>query len=119
MAVQRQDGWAADAAESAEDLTGKEMYLCARTSTGKVRICGEGEVVAGVISEGRVAGAHTSFNTGGHPLKVVAGDPITAGDKVQSDSSGRAVTGTTNSFGIARNTVNAAGVIVEVDMDRT
>lgn len=118
MAVQRQDGWAADAKESAEDLTGKEYYLAKRTSAGLLALCGEGEAVAGVISEGRAAGYHTSINTGGQ-LKAIAGDPINAGQKVQSDSSGRAVAGSTNPFGTAINSVTAAGQYVEIDFDRT
>ena len=118
MAVQRQDGLFADAKEAAEDLTGKEFYLATRTSAGKLRVCGEGEKVAGVISEGRAAGKHASINTGSQ-LKVVAGDPISVGDTVQSDSSGRAVTGSTNAFGVAISSVTAAGQMVEVDVDRT
>lgn len=116
MATQRQDGWATDCKESAEDLTGKEFYFATRDSTGKLALCGNGEKIAGVISEGRIAGKHTSINTGGQ-LKVIAGGSISVGDNVQSDGNGKAVTGSTNAFGYAINAASA-GEMVEIAVDR-
>lgn len=117
MAVQRQDGWATDARLSDIDLTGKEYFFCKATATG-VTLAVANDPISGVISEGKAAGLHTSFNTAGWPLKVVAGGTITAGAQVSSDAQGRAVTGGTNPFGTARKSA-AAGELVEVSVDRT
>lgn len=117
MAVQRQDGLFTDAKESASDLTGKEGLFATRTTTGKFDLCGAGGAIAGVISQGRPAGNHTSINTGGQ-LKAIAGDTITAGDKIESDSSGHAVQGTTNPFGTAINSA-LQHEYVEIAVDRT
>lgn len=115
MAVQKQDGLHTDVGESNEDLRGKEMYFCSRRSDGKIEICAAGGVIAGVISEGKDAGYHTSFNTRGNPiLRVVAGGAITRGQEVQSNGTGQAIAGTTNPFGYARNSVGGSGEIVEV-----
>lgn len=69
-----------------------------------------------MISEGRDVGYHTSVDTG-NQLKAVAGGAITAGDDVQSNADGEAVTGSTNALGVAMNTV-AEGEFVEIDCDR-
>lgn len=117
MAVQRQDGLFADCKESAEDLRGKEYLFATRTTAGKFALCGAGGKIAGVISEGRDTGKHTSINTG-KQLKVISGAGITAGDLVQSSAEGKAVPGNTNPFGVAMNTV-LGGEYVEIDVDRT
>lgn len=117
MAVQKQDGLHTDIGESSEDLTGKEFYFCKRNSDGTISLSGDGDPIAGVISEGKIAGKHTSFNTRGNPiLKVKAGSAITRGDQVQSDASGTAKTGTNSAFGVARNSA-AAGEMVEISTD--
>jgi hypothetical protein len=117
MAVQRQDGWGTDAKESAEDLRGQEYKFATRNAAGKLELCGAGEKIAGVISEGRDTGYHTSINTAGQ-LKAIAGGAIAVGDNVQSDSGGRAVTGSTNPLGTAINQVFAEGQYVEINVDR-
>lgn len=117
MAVQRQDGMFTDAKESASDLRGKEFCLATRTNTGKLDLCGAGGKVAGVISEGRNVGYHTSINTG-NQLKCIAGGPIAPDDTIQSDGSGHAITGNSNPFGTAINGA-AQGEYVEFTMDRT
>ena len=117
MAVQRQDGLFADAKESATDLRGKEYYFAKRTTEGKFTLAGDGDKIAGVISEGRDVGYHSTVNTG-KQLKAIAGAPITAGDRVQSNNAGLAVSGATNTFGEAINNA-AAGEYVEIDVDRT
>ncbi len=118
MAVQKQDGLFTDIGESAEDLRGKEFLFCGRTADGKIELCGNGEAIAGVISEGRDTGKHTSFNTGAM-LKVIAGGAIAIDDNVQSNALGQAVTGNTNSIGKARSVAAAAGELVEIWVDRT
>lgn len=115
MAVQKQDGLHTDTGESAADLRGKEFYFCTRQAAdGKIALAGDGGSIAGVISEGRNTGYHTSFNTKGNPiLKVIAGSAINRGDDVQSDGSGKAKTGSSNSFGVARNSA-ATDEMVEI-----
>ena len=68
MTVQKQDGLHTDVGESAVDLRGKEDCFCALDATGKVVLAGNGTKISGVISEGRDAGQHTSFNTDGNPI---------------------------------------------------
>lgn len=115
MAVQKQDGLHTDVAESAVDLRGKEMRFCKRNAQGKLDVCGAGEYAAGVISEGKEAGKHTSFNTDGNPiLRVIAGGALAIDALVSSDAEGRAVTGTANVFGRARKAVSGAGIVAEI-----
>lgn len=116
MAVQKQDGLHTDVGESNEDLRGKENRFCHRRSDGKIELCSAGGSIAGVISEGRNTGYHTSYNTKGNPiLRVEAGAAIARGADIQSNGTGQAVTGTTKQFGKARNAVGGSGEIVEVE----
>lgn len=114
MAVQKQDGLHTDVGVSASDLSGEEFKFCKRQGDGTIEICGDGEAIAGVISEGKAAGYHTSFNTKGNPiLKVIAASAIARGQQVQSATGGKAKAGSTNAFGKARNNA-AADEYVEV-----
>ena len=115
MAVQKQDGLHTDVGESGADLRGKEDYLCRRDSTGKIVLCGAGEVIGGVISEGRDVGYHTSFNTPGNPiLRVIAGEAIAADVEVCAGAGGKLVAGATNAIGRTRKAVSGVDVIAEV-----
>lgn len=115
MAVQKQDGLHTDVAESGEDLRDKELYFCNRNSDGTLGLAGNGERIDGVISEGRNTGYRTSFNTRGSPiLRVLAGAAIAQNAEIQSNASGKAVTGSTNPIGYARKAVNAENEVVEV-----
>lgn len=117
MAIQKKDSAQMDCRPSASgsDLTGKEHYLCVRTSAGDVRLAQAGEIVAGVIQEGKAATYWTSFMTGGI-AKVVASQAITPGLRVQAGADGTVVAGSTNSFGVSRNSV-ASGEMCEVVID--
>lgn len=116
MAVQKQDGLHTDVMESATDLTGKEDLFVTRNSEGKAELCGEGEVIAGVISEGRAAGYHTSYNTKGNPiLRVTAGEALAVGTEVQSNSAGQAMAGSTNPIGKTRSAAGNSGEIVSIE----
>lgn len=115
MAVQKQDGLFTGQGVSAVDLRGKEDYFCATDANGAIVLAGNGGRIAGVISQGREIGKHTSFNTKGNPiLRVIAGAAIAINARVQSDANGAAIAGLNNSFGWARKAVSGAGVIVEV-----
>ena len=120
MAVQKQDGLHTDVKESATDLRGDEFKFCAvDNTTDEVDLCGDDGQIAGVISEGRDVGYHTSFNLRGNPiLKVIVGEAISRGDDVASMAGGLAKTGSTNSFGVARNNA-AIGEYVEINTLKT
>lgn len=70
------------------------------TDAGKAKIAGTDEVVVGVILEAAVADKPVTYQFGGI-AKVIAGGTVRAGQKVKSNSAGKAVEGATNSFGIA------------------
>lgn len=119
MARQKQDGLHTDVGPSNADLTGKENRFCKRNADGTIDVCGAAGYAVGVISEGRPAGKHTSFNTDGNPiLRVIAGEDLARNERVVSDAEGRAVVGTANVFGYVRNPVGAAGEVVEIVPDR-
>lgn len=115
MAVQKQDGLHTDVKVSNGDLTGQEFKFCKENADGTLDLAGDGDRIAGVISEGKAAGYHTTYNTKGNPiLKVISAGQITRGDQVQSGAGGLAKSGSANAFGHARNTV-VDGEYVEVE----
>lgn len=116
MAVQRQVGSQTDCLESNADLRGKEHRFCKRVAGNKVDICGAGGKAAGVISEGKNVGEHTSFNTG-NQLKVLASAAIAIDARVASTADGRAVTaGAGNEINArAITAATAAGELITVD----
>lgn len=118
MAVERFTGSQTDAKPSAADLTGKEFFLATRVPGG-FQLAGAGSKVAGVISEGKPVGLHTSIKTG-NQLKAVAGGNVAVGDALASDAAGKVITagGGVASFGTAMSAA-AAGEMVTFDMDRT
>lgn len=119
MAVQKQDGLHTDVGESAVDLRGQEFKFCTRNAAGTIELCGDGGSIAGVISEGKQAGYHTSFNTKGNPiLKVISGAAFTRGQDIQSNNAGLAVPGSTKKFGVARNS-GRGGEMCEISTDTT
>ena len=115
MAVTREDSAFADAKIGAADLSEKVHYLATIDSDGKFAVCGNQGIVAGVITEGKAAGFHSTVSRG-PKVKVIAGGTITAGQRVESDASGKAVAGTTAPFGVACKAASASE-IVEVDFD--
>ena len=96
MAVQRQVGSMTNAKPSISDLTGKEFRFC-KDVAGGVDLCGNGQQPAGVISEGKPIGQHTSYNTG-NQLKVLAGTTINPGAKVASGANGVAEAASTGDY---------------------
>lgn len=87
MAVERFTGSQTDAKPSAADLTGKELFLAAAVAGG-FQLAGLGGKVAGVISNGKPVGQHTSIKTG-NQVKALAGAAIAVDDKVTSDAAGK------------------------------
>lgn len=117
MSVTRSDSAFRDARPSGANLTGKEFYLAKRDSSGNFVLAGSGDIVAGIIYEGKDTNYWSTVVTGGL-FKVVAGEALTEGVKVAAGAGGTAVAGTTNSFGVTRNQVSS-GEIVEVMMDQS
>jgi hypothetical protein len=117
MTVEKFTGSQTDCQPSTVDLTGKEFFLAKRVAGG-FALAGLGEKVAGVISEGKPVGAHTSIKTG-NQLKAVAGAAIAVGDKVTSDAAGkvRVVGAGHEQFGVAM-TAAANGELVLIEVDR-
>jgi hypothetical protein len=80
---EQDDGGTEAGRPSHRSWASRRLTFAARSSssasgraTGPSRSVRDGEVVAGVISEGKAAGYHTSFNLKGNPiLKVVAAAP--------------------------------------------
>lgn len=118
MATEKFTGAQTDTGLSDADLTGKELLFCKRTATG-VDLCGAGEKVAGVISEGKAIGYHTSFKTG-NQLKVLAGEVIAIGDQIGSGANGlaRTAVATDNVCGVAITAASEAGVVFEMELDQ-
>lgn len=117
MGTTRHDSAFADCRPGQIDLTEKVNYLAKRTSLDEVELSAEGDVVCGVITEGKAAGYNSTFQRGPQG-KCVAGGAIAIDDRIQSDSAGRAITGTSNSFGRAISATTAAGQIVMFEWDR-
>lgn len=116
MAVQKQIGAFMDARPGSVDLTGKERYLVTRNADGTIRLAQAGEIVAGVLQEGKAATYWSSFMTGGM-TKCVAGGAVAVNQRVQAGGDGTCVPGATNSWGVARSSA-FSGEMVEVWMDQ-
>lgn len=89
MAVERFTGSQTDAKPSTVDLRGKEFHFAKRVAGG-FALCGNKEIPAGVIHEGKNVGLNTSIKTG-NQLKVKAGAAIAVNDKIGSNAEGEAV----------------------------
>lgn len=121
MAVTRQVGSQTDAKPSNSDLSGKEYRFAKRVNAGgesRFDLAGLGQQVAGVISEGKPVGQHTSVDTG-NQLKVVAAANIAPGDYVSSDANGAArVAAATHVIAAQAISAAANGELVEIDMTK-
>ncbi len=118
MAVERFTGSQTDAKPSATDLTGKEFFLAKRVPGG-FTLAALGDKVAGVISEGKPVGLHSSIKTG-NQLKAIAGAAIAVGDNLASDAAGKVKVAAAgqNVFGVAMSAA-ANGEMVTFDMEQT
>lgn len=118
MTTERFTGSQTDALVSDVDLTGKEFFAAQRTATG-VKLAGAGERVDGVISEGKVAGQHSSIKTG-NQLKGIAGALLSVGMKVTSDGNGKFVeaAATQEVFGTVIIAAGAANDLAGIEVDR-
>lgn len=117
MAVEKFTGSQTDNQPSTVDLTGKEFFLAKRVAGG-FALAALGEDVAGVISEGKPVGLHSSIKTG-NQVKAIAGAAIAVGDKVTSDANGkvRVAAAGHHVFGKAMSAA-ANGELVTINVDR-
>lgn len=95
---------------AAADLSAKHHYLVKMTSTG-VNLCGDGEAAIGVLQNKPASGVVAEVETLGTTM-CVAGDAITQGANVASDTNGKAVTAASGDF-IVGTALTAAGADLE------
>ena len=81
------------------DLSAKLFHLAKVDTDADLVLAGDGEAVAGVITEAAAADSPVTIQYGGI-AKVVCGGSITAGAKVASDANGQAVLATTGEFAV-------------------
>lgn len=89
-------------ADAAVDLSNSLNRFCVINADGEVALCGADAKPTGTIFEAAELGQPVSIQIGGI-AKVVAGETIAAGDRVNSMANGLAGQGTTNPAGIALN----------------
>lgn len=118
MATERFTGAQTEALPSTVDLTGKEFHL-AKYVAGGLALAGDGQKVAGVISEGKAVGLHSSIKTGNQLKAVVGAVAIAIDAELASDANGRVITAAAGDeiFGSAK-TAADPGELIEFDMDR-
>jgi len=101
--------------KAAADYSDKQYYLMYISAANTVTICGAAGTVIGIMYGKPESGAYGDVLTAsGVFAKVIAGDTVSAGNLLESDSSGRAVAftydndGTTETYTVGR-AVTAAG----------
>lgn len=105
-----------DSKFAGEDFTDKLFYCAKLNTSDQLVLAGNQEIVYGVIVEEGESGDAVSVQTSGI-VKVIAGGTVNENARVECNGDGKAVAGTTNSFGIARKG-GAANEIIEVLIDR-
>jgi hypothetical protein len=78
---------------AAADLSAKQFFLVTVDSNGKAALSGAGEQSLGVLQNDPTSGKGAAVRVMG-VTKVVYGAGVTAGDKVTSDASGKAIKAT-------------------------
>lgn len=106
-----------DAAPSAVDLTDALYTFAALNDSGELEPPAAGGRPHGVIYEGAAAGNSSSVAVFGF-VKVKAGTPLTIGDEVATDASGKAVVAASGNFvvGRVRYAASAANAIATVQI---
>ena len=105
------------AGEAAADLTARLNHLVKMDNNGNIALCGAAEKALGSIYEVPLS-ATAPFGPAtvqfGGIAKVKAGAAVPAGTRVNSDSTGRVVAGSTNAVGVALEAATAADQLVAV-----
>ena|ERR1043166_4458570 len=118
MATMKLNGAGTYAAFASADLTGKRHYLAKVGTDGLIALAGSGETVLGTIfEEGNATTYPTTVQINGNG-KVICGAAVTAGDKLQATTGGKAITSAGGDvFGVALNS-GAANEIIEFTFDK-
>jgi len=98
------------------DLSASQFLFVLLNTSGRVAVVASagGDADGVLTNKPTVAGEAASVQIGGI-AKVVAGGTITAGDKVQSDAAGKALTAASADHVLGRATISAvSGDLVEV-----
>lgn len=107
------------AMQAGADLSAKQYYLVKMdTDEGDVVLAGANAKVLGVLQNAPASGYAAQVRTArGVSSKVVAGEEIAAGDLIQSDANGKAITATgaaQHICGVAVTGASADGEIFEM-----
>ena len=78
---------------AADNYSAKQYYLGYVDSSGEVALPGDGATFHGVVQTATAAAGTADFAYGG-PVPCIAGDTVTAGDDIASDSAGRGIPAT-------------------------
>lgn len=104
--------------QAAGDLSTKQFYIVKKTTTAlQVDVCGDGELPIGVLLDKPAAAGRAAAVAGvGSVVRVVSAAAVTAGDKVSSDTAGKAILAQDGDWmlGIALDTTANAGELVTV-----
>lgn len=118
MAVSKVSAGMMDAKLAGEDLSSKLYYFVKYDSADTFVLAGDGDMVAGVLVEAVASGAVATAQVDGI-AKVVAGGTLKVGERVASDTNGKAVIAASNDYvvGICR-TACVSGDITSVNLTR-
>lgn len=119
MATERFTGAATECLPSLGDLRDKEYHLAKYGAGPGLALGTDGCKVAGVISEGKNVGEHTSIKTGGQLKAVVGAVAIAIDAELACDANGKVITAAAGDeiFGSAK-TAADPGELIEFEMDR-
>jgi len=108
MAIEVNTGQDIGFMTAAADLSGSQYRIVKVTADKQVNLgSSAGETVLGVLQNDPKSGEAALVRTGG-VSKVVAGGTLSAGDKVQTDANGAAITALTGDFTVGQVLIGAA-----------
>lgn len=105
-----------DAAVAAANLSTSQHRFVKKDGTGKIALCGAGQLAAGILQDKPIAGKVGSYDVIGIS-KVIAGATVVDGTVGMSDAAGAAITATATNYGLVQFLENGvAGQLVRVQM---
>lgn len=117
MATMKLNGAGTYAAFGSADLTGKRHYLAKVGTDGLIALAGSGETVLGTVFEEGSTTYPVTVQINGNG-KVICGATVTAGDKLQATTGGKAITSAGGDvFGVALNS-GLVNEIIEFTFDK-
>ncbi len=99
------------------DLSASQFCAVVVNNTGKVAVAGANVRIDGILEDTPNAAGKRESICGSGITRVKAGGAVTAGDLLETDSSGRAVTSSTAGhlvFGVALASASGAGSLIPV-----